>query len=412
MENPTTHGDAVQSQYEQWVYPQPIPDLSDPQIRSTRDAGDPDVLGHAYWPDRPIREDLSILIAGCGPNSAARYAFNHPKATVVGVDISESSLAHARHLKEKHQLKNLALHQCRVEEVDKLGLTFDLIDSTGVLHHLPEPKHGIRALANVLRPDGVIFLLLYATYGRAGVYMLQRLFRLLHVGQSPADVAFAKQVLGALKSDHWGRGYIDHALDLHFDAGIVDTFLHPQDRAYAVADCIDLLDSADLVLQDWKYRYFYNPEWQIPRDHPLFERIRDLPERDRWQAMELFHGRISTHTFFACHRERDPASYRIDFERKDLMEMRPIRRFGVVGRVEPDGSFSLERTPFPKISLRDAYAAAFQLVDGRRTIGECFGAAGLRAESEEIAVTFCRDMFRDLWRLGYIDLVFPGIATR
>lgn len=412
MTSSNRKGDPVQSQYEQWVYPEPIPDLSDPRVRSTRDAGDPDVHGHAYWPDRPPRRDLHILVAGCGPNAAARYAFHHPEATVTGVDISETSLAHARRLKEQHQLANLTLHKCRIEEVEQLGLTFDLIDSTGVLHHLPEPERGIRALAKVLRPDGVIFLLLYATYGRAGVYMLQRLFRLLGLGQSPTDVAFAKQALGALKSDHWGHGYIDHALDLHFDAGIVDTFLHPQDRAYTVADCLDLLEGADLVLQGWNYRFFYHPEWQIARDHPLFERISSLPEPQRWQAMELFHGRISNHSFFACHRTRDPASYRIDFDRKDFMEMAPMRRFGLVCLAGPDGTLSLERTPFPKITLRDSHAAIFRQVDDGRTVRECFRAAGVHAASEEIAASFCREMFRDLWRLGYVDLVFPSALAR
>lgn len=412
MTSPTRKSDPVQSQYEQWVYPEPVQDLSDPLARRVRDGGDPDVLGRAYWPDRPLRRDLHILIAGCGANAAARYAFHHPEATVVGVDLSETSLAHERRLKEQHRLANLTLHQCRIEDVESLGQSFDLIDSTGVLHHLPEPKRGIQALAKVLRPDGVVFLMLYGTYGRTGVYMLQRLFRMLGVGQSPADVAFAKQALGAFKSDHWVRAYIERATDLHFDAGIVDTFLHPQDRAYTVADCLALLESAGLVLQGWLDNAFYYPEWQMARDHPLFERLSRLPEPQLWQAMELFHGKISTHSFFACHRTRNPASYRIDFERRDFMAMTPIRRFGVICFTGTDGTVALERPPFPKITLRDSHAAIFLQVDERKTVGECFRAAGVHAESEEIAASFCRGMFRDLWRLSYVDLVFPSTPAR
>ena len=412
MTSPTPSNDPVQTQYEQWVYPEPIPDLSDPQGRKVRDGGDPDVLGNAYWPDRPPRRNLQILIAGCGSNAAARYAFHHPDATVTGVDLSETSLAHERRLKEKHQLANLSLHKCRIEDVESLGQSFDLVDSTGVLHHLPEPERGIEALAKVLRPDGVMFLMLYGTYGRVGVYMLQRLFRMLGLGQSPADVAFAKQALGALKTDHWGRAYIDRSTDLHFDAGIVDTFLHPQDRAYTVADCLALLEGAGLTLQGWMDNCFYYPEWQMARDHPLFERLSGLPEPQLWQAMELFHGRISTHSFFACHRTRDPASYRVDFNRPDFMAMAPMRRFGLVCFTGTDGTVSLERAPFPKITLRDAHAAIFRQVDERRTIGECFRASGIHAGSEDIATSFCRGMFRDLWRLGYVDLVFPSALAR
>jgi SAM-dependent methyltransferase len=408
MASSNQNSDPVQAHYEQWVYPEPVSDLSAPHARIVWDGGDPNVLGHAYWPDRPPRRNLHILIAGCGSNAAARYAFHHRDATVVGVDLSESSLAHERHLKNQHQLANLTLHKCRVEEVESLGQSFDLIDSTGVLHHLPEPERGIRALASVLRPDGVIFLLLYGKYGRTGVYLLQQMFRMLGIGQSPADVAFVKQALGVLKSDHTARIYMNHAPDLNFDAGIVDTFLHPQDRAYTVADCLALLDSAGLVLQGWLDNAYYYPEWQMARDHPLFERLSRLPEAQLWQAMELFHGRISTHSFFACHRTRDPASYRIDVERGDFMAMTPIRRLGLVCFTGTDGTVTLERTPLPKITLRDAHAAIFRQVDDRRTIGECFRASGVHAGSEDIAASFCRGMFRDLWRLSYVDLVFPS----
>src|SRR6266850_2543416 len=127
MASSNQNSDPVQAQYEQWVYPEPVSDLSDPRARIVRDGGDPNVLGHAYWPDRPPRRNLHILIAGCGSNAAARYAFHHRDASVVGVDVSESSLAHERHLKNQHQLTNLTLHKCRVEEVESLGQSFDLI---------------------------------------------------------------------------------------------------------------------------------------------------------------------------------------------------------------------------------------------------------------------------------------------
>ncbi len=128
--------------------------------------------------------------------------------------------------------------------------------------------------------------------------------------------------------------------------------------------------------------------------------------------MELFHGRISTHSFFACHRARDPAGYRIDFNRADFMAMTPVRRFALVCRTEPDGAFSLERAPFPKITLRGSHAAIFLQVDGRKTLAECFRASGVRADSEEIAASFCRDMFRDLWRGSHVDLLLPQAQAR
>ena len=47
---------------------------------------------------------------------------------------------------------------------------FDYIDSTGVLHHLPDPQAGFDALARAIAPGGGFGCMVYAPYGRTGVY--------------------------------------------------------------------------------------------------------------------------------------------------------------------------------------------------------------------------------------------------
>jgi SAM-dependent methyltransferase len=192
-----------------------------------------------FWPDRPPREDLDVLVAGCGSNAAARYAFNHPQARVTGVDLSSSSLAHEAYLKDKHHLRNLTLHQGRIEDVSSLDRDFDFIDVAGVLHHLPDPVAGLKTLGGVLRPDGTIAVMVYGQYARTGVYMLQNMFRLMGLGQSEQDVVTVKQTLASLPKRHVIHDYMNRAPDLKYDAGLVDSFLHRQDRAYTVAQCLE-----------------------------------------------------------------------------------------------------------------------------------------------------------------------------
>ena len=380
--------DAVRAQYERWVYPQPIDDLSKSPLR---DLGDPFFLGRAYWPDRRAREHLRILVAGCGPNAAARYAYHHPKAQVVGVDISEASLAHARKLKAKHGLDNLTLHLCRIEELPDLGTPFDLVDSSGVLHHLPDPAAGLKALAAALAPDGVVYLMLYGKYGRAGIYMVQELFRILRLEQSADDVARVKAALAAFPHDHPVRRCMAGPNDLAFDAGIVDTFLHPVDRGYAVGDCFELLDAAALVLQGWRNRYAYDVESRITQPQ-LRELVGRLPEREALQALELFDGRMATHTFYACRRSRDPSQYRIDFAGGGFMDMIPVPR---------------PEQPAVVVELRERRAAVAARIDGRRTVRACFLDAGSTMEAPTFVTSFCRELFRTLWLAGYCDLVNP-----
>jgi SAM-dependent methyltransferase len=92
-------------------------------------------------------------------------------------------LRHTRDLQRKYKLENLELHQLPIERIRELGRSFDLIVCTGVLHHLLDPDLGLRALRAVLRPHGAMRLMVYAPYGRAGIYMMQEYCR--RVEQAP-----------------------------------------------------------------------------------------------------------------------------------------------------------------------------------------------------------------------------------
>ncbi len=202
---------------------------------------DPAHAHRIFWPDRDYRPDLDILIAGCGTNQAAVFAFGNPGANVVGVDISQPSLDHQQYLKDKHGLDNLRLHLLPIEELSTLGRHFDLVVSTGVLHHMADPLAGLKALAGCLRPDGVMALMLYAKYGRIGVELLESVFRDLGLGQDDASVQLVKDTLSTLTADHPIQSYLKIADDLQDDAALVDTFLHRRARSYTVDECLDFV---------------------------------------------------------------------------------------------------------------------------------------------------------------------------
>ena len=106
---------------------------------------------------------------------------------VVGIDISPTSLKHTAALKQKYDLNNLETRELAIEKVNDLDRQFDLIISTGVLHHLADPDVGLRALRSLLQPEGAMYLMLYAPYGRTGVHMLQEYCRKVGIGTSPQE---------------------------------------------------------------------------------------------------------------------------------------------------------------------------------------------------------------------------------
>ncbi|MEY4136769.1 MAG: hypothetical protein RL205_897, partial [Actinomycetota bacterium] len=251
-------GDVVSGQYERWVYPDPILDL--PAWTDSRwEWFDPSHAHRLLWPDRSYRPDLRILIAGCGSNQAAVLAYTNPTASIVAIDVSQSSLDHQGFLRDKYGLTNLELHRLPIEDVGSLQQDFDLIVSTGVLHHLADPQAGMDALAACLRVDGVMAIMLYAKYGRIGVEMLQGLFRELDLRQDEESIAIVRTALSSLAPAHPVQGYLGIAPDISFDAGLVDTFLHGRERSYTVDDCLDLVEKSGLVFQDWFLRSPYEP---------------------------------------------------------------------------------------------------------------------------------------------------------
>ena len=247
VSSPTS--DIVSDQYSRWVYPQPILDI---EVWCQRNWQwfDPSHASRVFWPDRDYRSNLDILVAGCGTNQAAVIAFNNPDAKVTAIDISQPSLDHHAYLKAKHRLTNLELRLLPIEDVGKLDQDFDLIMSTGVLHHLESPESWMAALASCLRPDGVAAIMLYARFGRTGVEMLQSVFREMGLKQSDTSLVMVREAIEILPPDHPLQSYLKLAPDLQYDAGLVDTFLHGRDRSYTVDDCIDLVSSAGLVFQD------------------------------------------------------------------------------------------------------------------------------------------------------------------
>lgn len=114
--------------------------------------------------ERPVK----ILIAGCGTGKqAVDAALRHPDSSITAIDLSGPSVAYAMRMAAKYRTANLEIRQCNILDVRGLGEVYDLIECSGVLHHMPDPLAGWAALLDVLRPQGIMNAGLYSAIGRA-----------------------------------------------------------------------------------------------------------------------------------------------------------------------------------------------------------------------------------------------------
>ena len=370
--------DVVANQYQRWQYPKPIFDLP-AWLEKNLQLVDPSHSFRIFWPQREEVKELDILVAGCGTNQAALLAYTNPNARVVAIDVSKPSLDHHRDLKVKYGLDNLELRLLPIEEVQSLGREFDLIISTGVLHHMADPGKGMKALAGCLRKDGVIAIMLYGYYGRIGVEMLQGAFKEMGLGQDEESVEIVKDILASLPQDHPVQSYLAGAPDLDSDAGIVDTFLNGRERSYTVDQCRELVESSGLVFNDWFFKSQYYPPY---RPSNAFEAsIAALPVKQQWSVIERVSTRNACHLFTACRADRPESSYRIDLKVERLLDYIPSLRY----RCKLDGT-NISRHDDLSLTLDKTQLALLRLADGNRTIREILAAC----ESG----TVCQSFFR------------------
>jgi SAM-dependent methyltransferase len=399
--------DVVARQYEQWRYPQPIQDLVT-WSRNNWEWFDPSNAHRVLWPNRAYSADLDILIAGCGTNQAAVFAFNNPDAKVVAVDVSQPSLDHQQYLKDKHGLWNLDLRLLPIEELPSLGLEFDLVVSTGVLHHMADPLTGMKSVAACLRPDGVAGIMLYAKYGRLGVEVLETIFRDLDLRQDDASLRVVRETISLLPADHPVRSYLKTERNPQYDAVLVDTFLHGRARNYSVDDCLDLVASAGLAFQGWLLKAPYYAHDLVTSSTELYPAVGQLPEPKQWSVMERIHTLNACHFFMACRTDRPKDAYAIDFSTLDCLDYVPTMRMrcGLSGTdiLRPGWRMTLNSTQLPFV----------QQVNGERTIREIAGGVAQSSGTQRGSVAdfekFGRKLFQALWRLDFVAMVIDHAA--
>jgi SAM-dependent methyltransferase len=399
---PKTVADPIGEFYTSHPYPPPLENL-DRARDLWQDENVHRAEYHLLWPHKEYRADFDVLVAGCGTWQAAKFALCHPAARVVAIDISPTSLQHTEALKQKYNLTNIETRQLPIESASDLDQRFDMIVSTGVLHHLADPDAGLRALKSVLGADGVMYLMLYAPYGRTGVHMLQEYCRRLGVGTTSEEINDLTAVLRMLPQYHplvlMMRGS-RNGLDAN---ALVDALLNPRDRTYSVPQLYDFVERNDMKFGRWYWQAPYLPHCGAIADTPHVARLAALPERDQYAEMELWRGLINNHDFIvqASDAENDR---RITFEGEDYLRYVPVRRAWTVCVTEklPEGAAGIlvnQTHLFNDLLLPvlEHEKEMYDAIDGRRSISEI-------VETVKYSSPFARDFFERLW--WYDQVVF------
>jgi SAM-dependent methyltransferase len=398
----------VSAFYERHPYPPPIDDLDRYRTLWTDQRRRADAC--LFWPTETYRDDRSILIAGCGTSQAAKYALRWPQAKVTGIDVSAHSIAHTKKLKQQYQLDNLEVRQLPIEQVSELGATFEHIVSTGVLHHLPDPDQGLRALREVLAANGAMQLMVYAPFGRSGVYLLQDYCRRLKIGTSSREIRELADSLKLLSPDHPLQPLLRNAPDFQDEAGLADALLHPQDRAYSVPQFFDFLSDADLQFGRWVRQAAYLPQCGVPASSPHQKLLAELPATEQYAALELFRGSMVRHSAIVYRNDR-PNHRDIEFSGNAWLDYVPLRLPDTVAIQDrlPAGAAAVlinRNHTFTDLYLpiNAQQKKLFDAIDGQHSIGHI--------AAQHSTLEMARLFFEGLWRYDQVVFEAPDRLTK
>lgn len=381
----------VRKQYEEFPYPERNP--SDELIRlHITYLSRTDAANHYCFGGKQNFENFRVLVAGGGTGdnliSWAEQLRDKPNSKVVYLDMSTASMEIAKKRADIRKLTNTEFINDSLLNLPGMGLDkFDFVDCSGVLHHLKDPDAGLKALKSVLKPGGGMSLMVYAPYGRTGIYTMQNLMRLVNGKEEDPrqQIKNTKVVMKSLPIYHWYSVSKQLGLlrfnDDENDAGIYDMFLHSQDRAYTILEVHDWLDRCGIKMAGEPGSPYlqleYLPETHI-KDKELMKKIKAYPLKVQQAIGEALSNRLAKHEFFAVHKESaDPVAKFTDSDLifcKGIHDLLSFADLSALSAHHKDSfTVTLDKVPGqPQIYIpKGKFIQPILLqIDGKRTVAE------------------------------------------
>lgn len=221
----------------------------------------------------------AVLIAGCGTGQQPiSTATNIDGCEVTAIDLSLASLAYAERHRRELEIDNIEFIQADLLDVDRLGKKFDVIQCSGVLHHMHDPAEGLRALERVLKPGGLLELGLYSEKARAAVVKAKAQIDSLKVEPSETGLREFRNLLIEEGSD------VTTALmnfnDFYSLSEFRDLLFHVKEHQFSLLQIGDLLDAVGLKFCGFR-NHAINTVFRLTHEAPS-----DLHDFALWDRFE------------------------------------------------------------------------------------------------------------------------------
>ena len=169
--------------------------------------------------DRAIPGDARVLEVGCGTGQMS-LALATADRTVVGADLTRASLDLAADAARRYGIDRARFVETDLRAPGLAEAAFDVVYSSGVLHHTPDPRASFAAIARLVRPGGLMVLGLYNAYARFPHRLRRAVARLTGLRFIPFDPVLRARDAEPERRNAWLR----------------DQYVHPEEHRHTLRE--------------------------------------------------------------------------------------------------------------------------------------------------------------------------------
>jgi SAM-dependent methyltransferase len=166
-----------------------------------------------------IPGDARIVEIGCGTGQMCLYLARADRS-VVGVDVTRASLLLGASAAKRFELAQVRFVETDLRHPGLKAASFDVVYSSGVLHHTPNPRQSFAQLARLARPGGFIVLGLYNTFARVPLRLRRAVARWSGFRWIPFDPVLRDRENEPARREAWLR----------------DQYQHPEEHRHTLAE--------------------------------------------------------------------------------------------------------------------------------------------------------------------------------
>ncbi len=227
------------------------------------------------------KAQIDILVAGCGTGQhAIETAQQFSGASVLAVDLSLTSLAYAVRKTRAIGCGQISYAQADILALGSIGRSFDLIEASGVLHHLADPLAGWRMLLSLLRPGGFMTIGLYSEIARADIVEARAFIDEQGYQPTAEDIRRCRQDL--MSPEQGGRfRNVTASVDFFSMSGCRDLLFHVQEHRFTIPQLAGFMTENGLAFVGFDLDHFTTQKYlsKFPHD-------RTMTDFACWDALE------------------------------------------------------------------------------------------------------------------------------